>query len=240
MEKVTFKLLLCYVVTLALSISVYGQENKEVKVNEEQLISLSTKDKNKVKDKEGDSKVKRVFAKKRRGSFNATSDYIVLVDGKPFVNKNGTFLPVKSERVVGSMKVNASGKVVNKDGAEILLNEGEAVNMKGETAKANEAVILKKRVRLMDENLQTLEKTSFETYDNFRMLNYKVKWMNTKMDLANQKTLLMLEYISKPKMNHKEIEEYRDNLEKIDEAMEFAEYKIKDVEKLMCGESGCN
>jgi len=255
MEKNILKIVLCNLITLVLSASVYSQDknsiygqdkNKDgVEISEAKLIALNMLVKKKAKEaskevisKEGkDEKVLIPLMKKKavakNATFNSKADYITMIDGKAFVKKNGKFLPVANERVVGEMKVHHSGKIEKMDGSAEVLQEGEAMTMDGYIVKANQTEILKERVRTLYETCNSLNESKWRMQDEVGMLKRKSILMNKKMDLVNQKMILMMDYIGNTTKTHQEREEYQESISLLDKAIKDAEIDIREIDELM-------
>jgi hypothetical protein len=243
MEKSILKIVLCNLITLVLSASVYSQDKNKEKadISQVKLIALNTLVSNKAKEvisKEAkEEKVmpplmkKKVVAKK--ATFNSKADYITMVDGKAFVKKNGKFLPVSNERVVGGMKVHQSGRVERKDGSASILQEGEAMTMEGTVVKVNQTTILKEQVRTLYETCNTLKESKWKTDDEVGMLKRKSILMNKKMDLVNQKMMVMVEYMENSSKTHQDREEYQESISLLDKAIENTEIDIREIDELM-------
>lgn len=232
------KIVLCNIITIVLSSAVYSQGINSYQENrppDNQSLAINTQKNDEVREEKAKF---FLFGKKKysqAASFNPDADYVAKVDGKTFVKRNGKFLPVRHERIVGEMKVMREGKIIKKDGSVSFLEEGEAMTMEGYVVEADETAILKERVSVMDEGYNALQESKWEMQDALFMLNLKAMLMDKKMNLVNQKMMLMMEYMDKPHLTYRAIREYRENISLLDTAILDTDSDIREINDLLQG-----
>lgn len=245
MEKSILKIVLCNLITLVLSASVYSQDKniERPAISEGKLIAFNTlvnkKAKEAISKEAREDKVliplMKMKVTAKNATFNSKADYITIVDGKAFVKKNGKFLPVGNERVVAGMKVHQSGRIEKKDGSARMLQEGEAMTMDGTVVKANQTAILKEQVRTLYETCNALNESKWKSQDEIGMLKRKALLMNKKMDLVNQKMMLTVEFMENNSKTHQDREEYKESISLLDKAIENTETDIREIDEVMPG-----
>lgn len=218
------------VAIFSLSMSVHGQDSNNRK--NKGVVSVVA-----IASKEDKGEVNEQVLSKQKSAFNYKADYILRSDDEIFVKRNGELSPVKLERIIGSIKVNAEGRVLKKNGSESLLKAGDVMTLEGDVVMLNENEFLKERIRMNYKELASLEQSNWGMQDDLFMITYKSSMLNRKMDLVNQKMMIVLDFMNMPKNTRKDLMEYIENISALDEAIIDVELKIREVDELMKGSS---
>lgn len=133
------------------------------------------------------------------------------------------------------MKVNTEGRVIKEDGSEAILKDGEAMTVEGQLVKSKEKDFLKERIKMNYDEVVSLEQSKWEMQETIFMFVLKARLMDQKMDLINQKMMIVLDFMNKPKNKRKHLREYIENIAVLDEAIKEVDFKIREVDALMNG-----